>query len=192
MAKEHPYAVIVLDLMLPKMDGLTVCRNLREDQYDTPIIMLTARDAVTDRVKGLESGADDYLAKPFDFRELLARIRALHRRDSVNKMPVIKIADVVVDTHARRVTRGGDEISLTPREFSLLEALAAHEGQVLSREVIQERVWLDDNSYSNTVDAHIKSLRKKIDADYPVKLIHTVFGVGYSMRAPNIDSGSAR
>jgi len=190
MAMEHPYAAIVLDLMLPKMDGVTVCRHLRENKYDTPIIMLTARDAITDRVKGLDSGADDYLPKPFDFRELLARIRALQRRDNVHKMPVIKVADVVLDTQSRRVTRGGVEISLTPREFSLLEALAAHEGQVLSREVIQERVWLDDSSYSNTVDAHIKSLRKKLDADYPIKLIQTVFGVGYALRVPDPDAGS--
>lgn len=191
MATEHPYSAIVLDLMLPKMDGLTVCRRLRENKVDTPIIMLTARDAITDRVKGLDSGADDYLPKPFDFRELLARIRALQRRDSVNKMPVIKVADVVIDTQARRVTRAGKEISLTPREFSLLEALASHEGQVLSREVIQERVWLDDNSYSNTVDAHIKSLRKKLDADNPVKLIQTVFGVGYALRAPDAEAEAA-
>ncbi|MDR3709081.1 MAG: response regulator transcription factor [Capsulimonadaceae bacterium] len=185
MAMAHPYTAIVLDLMLPKMDGLSVCRRLREAKYDTPIIMLTARDAVTDRVTGLDAGADDYLPKPFDFRELLARIRALQRRDSVHKTPVIKIHDVVLDTSSRRVTRAGKEISLTPREFSLLEALAAHEGQVLSREVIQERVWLDDSSYSNTVDAHIKSLRKKIDAENEVKLIQTVFGVGYTMRAPD-------
>ena len=190
MAMEHPYTAIVLDLMLPKMDGITVCRRLRENKYDTPIIMLTARDAVTDRVKGLDNGADDYLAKPFDFRELLARIRALQRRDNVHKTPVIKVADVVLDTLSRRVTRGGKEIALTPREFSLLEALAAHEGQVLSREVIQERVWLDDNSYSNTVDAHIKSLRKKLDADNPIKLIQTVFGVGYSLRVPDAGTGS--
>jgi two-component system copper resistance phosphate regulon response regulator CusR len=185
MALDHPYAVIVLDLMLPKMDGLTVCRNLREQKRDTPIIMLTARDAVSDRVKGLDSGADDYLPKPFDFRELIARVRALQRRDQIHKTPIIKVADLEIDTAGRTVKRGGKEIILTPREFSLLEALAAHEGQVLSREAIQERVWLDDQSYSNTVDAHIKGLRKKIDADYPDKLIQTVFGVGYTLRAPD-------
>ena len=185
MAIDHPYSVIVLDLMLPKMDGIAVCQRLREQKIDTPIIMLTARDAVTDRVKGLESGADDYLPKPFDFRELLARVRAVQRRTNVNKTQVIKVADLVLDTTARRVTRNGREIVLTPREFSLLEALAAHEGQVLSREVIQERVWLDDSSYSNTVDAHIKSLRKKVDSEFPTKLIQTVFGVGYTLRAPD-------
>jgi two-component system copper resistance phosphate regulon response regulator CusR len=185
MALDHPYTVIVLDLMLPKMDGLSVCRNLREAKRDTPIIMLTARDAVSDRVKGLESGADDYLPKPFDFRELIARVRALQRRDNLHKTPIIKVSDLEIDTTSRTVKRSGKDIILTPREFSLLEALAAHEGQVLSREAIQERVWLDDQSYSNTVDAHIKGLRKKIDADYDVKLIQTVFGVGYTLRAPD-------
>ncbi|HEY3330688.1 MAG TPA: response regulator transcription factor [Capsulimonadaceae bacterium] len=192
MAIDHPYHVIVLDLMLPRMDGMTVCRNLREHKIDTPIIMLTARDAVSDRVKGLENGADDYLPKPFDFRELLARIRALQRRDNVHKTQVIHVADLTLDTTARRVTRAGREITLTPREYSLLEALAAHEGQVLSREVIQERVWLDDNSYSNTVDAHIKSLRKKVDNDFQEKLIQTVFGVGYTLRAPDPEAVAAR
>lgn len=192
LALEHPYTAIVLDLMLPKMDGLTICRRLRDAKCDTPIIMLTARDAVTDRVTGLDSGADDYLPKPFDFRELLARIRALQRRDSVHKTPVIHVADLVLDTTSRRVTRDGREITLTPREFTLLEALASHEGQVLSREVIQERVWLDDSSYSNTVDAHIKSLRKKVDSGYDVKLIQTVFGVGYTLRTPDPALGSQK
>lgn len=179
LALEQRFGVIVLDIMLPRRDGLSVCRELRERRVTTPILMLTARDAVRDRVRGLETGADDYLCKPFDFSELLARVQALTRRDRVHKGRLVRIADLEVDTAARSVTRGGRRMDLTAREYDLLEALAAHEGQILSREVIQERVWMDDESYSNTVDVHIKGLRRKIDADHPVKLIHTVYGQGY-------------
>ena len=183
-AVEGAYALILLDLMLPGRDGWEICQALRSRRMPTPILMLTARDAVSDRVKGLELGADDYLPKPFDFAELIARIRALLRRDSLYKGRVLKVADLEIDTSRYRVTRGGDEISLTWREYTLLEALAANAGRVLTRDAIQTRVWNSDESYSNTVDVYIGLLRKKIDADRPVKLIQTVHGVGYTLKVP--------
>ena len=175
------YALILLDIMLPGLDGWEICERLRARKITTPILMLTARDAVSDRVRGLETGADDYLPKPFDFAELLARIRALLRRDRLHKTSVIHVGDLTIDTRLRHVVRAGKEVALTPREYSLLEALAGHEGQTLTREVILERVWLDEESYSNTVDAYIHLLRRKLDADHPVKLLHTVHGVGYRL-----------
>jgi len=188
MAEEGPYAAIILDLMLQGLDGWQVCQRLRENRNDTPILMLTARGAPDERVLGLEIGADDYLPKPFHFPELLARVRALLRRDRLNRGKVIRIADLEIDTQARLVTRAGKIISLTQREYTLIEALATREGHVLSRETIQERVWMDDASlasYSNTVDVHIGQLRKKIDSDHPLKLIHTIRGVGYTLRRPD-------
>ena len=182
-AENGRYSLILLDVMLPGLDGWQICARLREQQITTPILMLTARDAVSDRVRGLETGADDYLPKPFDFAELLARIQALLRRDRLHKTRLIQVGDLTIDTGLRRVSRAGQEISLTPREYSLLEALAGHEGQTLTREVILERVWLDDDSFSNTVDAYIRLLRRKIDADYPIKLLQTVHGVGYRLCA---------
>ncbi len=185
LAQSNRYGLILLDVMLPHFDGWAICERLREAGDPTPILMLTARDTVTDRVKGLETGADDYLPKPFDFRELLARVHALLRRDRVHKGRVIRAADLEIDTTLRRVTRAGREIALTPREYDLLEALAGHQGQTLTREVIQERVWLDDDSLSNTVDAYVRLLRRKIDADFDVKLIQTVHGVGYKLAVPS-------
>jgi DNA-binding response OmpR family regulator len=183
MALESPYALIILDLMLPRMDGWQVCTELRDRRIATPILMLTARDAVSDRVRGLEMGADDYLPKPFDFSELLARVKALLRRERLHKAPVIRVADLEIDTGAGIVRRGGLEIRLTRREYTLLEALAANEGRVLTREAILERVWMDRDSYSNTVDVHVGLLRKKIDAGHDIKLIQTVHGLGYTLRA---------
>jgi DNA-binding response OmpR family regulator len=182
-ATERLYGLIILDVMLPGMDGFRICEELRERGVSAPILMLTARDAVRDRVHGLQLGADDYLPKPFDFSELVARVQALLRRDRRHKTRQIKIADLEIDTGTRQVSRGGQEITLTPREFALLEALAAHEAQVLTREVIQEQVWLDEESSSNTVDVYIGSLRKKIDAGHETKLIQTVHGVGYTLKA---------
>jgi two-component system copper resistance phosphate regulon response regulator CusR len=176
------YSVIVLDIMLPGIDGWEVCRRIREAKIMTPILMLTARDSIDDRVKGLQAGADDYLPKPFDVREFLARIQALHRRDKVNKTGFIKIDDLVIDTVGHSVTRGGQVVKLTQREYSLLEALARNEGRTLTREVILERVWDEEESLLNTVNFHIASLRKKIDADHDVKLIRTVHGIGYSLK----------
>ena len=182
VAEGGTFALIVLDLMLPSMDGLEVCRRLRQARRNVPILMVTARDAVPERIKGLEAGADDYLVKPFEFDELLARVRALLRRDHAVKSSRIEVDDLVVDTHARSVTRGGREIVLTAREYKLLEALAAHAGQTLTREGIQERVWADETSVSNTVDVCVKNLRKKIDDGHARKLIHTVHRVGYVLR----------
>ena len=140
-----------------------------------------------DRIRGLDTGADDYLPKPFDFGELLARVRALLRRDKVHRARVIQVADLTIDTAGGQVWRAGKEIRLTPREYTLLEALAANEGRVLTRDVIQQRVWQDDESFPNTVNVHINALRRKVDADYTVKLIHTVHGMGYALRRPETD-----
>ena len=190
LAKEGGFSLILLDLMLPGLDGLELCRRLRARRDRTPILMLTARDAVPERVKGLESGADDYLPKPFAFEELLARVRALLRREGVNKSSIIHIRDLEIDTMARRVLRGGEELALTPREYSLLEALAKNEGRALSRELVLERIWGDEGrTGSNTVDVYITMLRRKIDTDAGVKLIHTVHGVGYVLRRPPEEEG---
>ena len=176
------YDALLLDVMLPGMSGWDVCERLRACRDKTPILMLTARDALQDRVRGLDAGADDYLPKPFEFPELLARVRALLRRDKIHRSRIIRTADLEIDAGTRRVLRGGEEIALTEREYTLLEALVSQEGRTLSREYIQERVWNDDSSYSNTVDAYIRLLRKKIDAGRKVKLIHTVHGIGYAVR----------
>ena len=182
-AQDAPFALIVLDLMLPGRSGWEVCRALRARRDTTPILMLTARDAVEDRVRGLEMGADDYLPKPFAFPELLARVGALLRRDSIHKTRTIRVADLEIDTGQRRVSRAGQEVALTGREYELLEALAAREGRILTRDWVLECVWTDDESYSNTVDVHIAALRRKIDAGHATRLIHTVRGVGYTLRA---------
>jgi DNA-binding response OmpR family regulator len=183
LARDGPYTLLILDLMLPGRDGWEVCEALRLRRNPLPILMLTARDGVADRIRGLNMGADDYLPKPFDFNELLARVRALLRRGQINRTQVIQISDLQIDPTAHQVRRGGREILLTPREFTLLEALARNEGRTLTRDYILERVWGNDESYSNTVSFHVASLRKKIDADYPVKLIHTVHGIGYVLRS---------
>lgn len=181
-AQEGGYAVILLDVMLPGISGWEVCERLRTRRDLTPLLMLTARDAPPDRVRGLEMGADDYLSKPFDFHELLARIRALIRRDKIHRTRVIRVADLEIDTGVRRVFREGEEIYLTEREYTLLEALALHEGRALSREFIQGRVWGDGDSLSSTVDAFVHLLRKKVDTGRQVKLIQTVHGIGYALR----------
>jgi len=187
MAEEKSYNLLLLDLMVPGLDGWQVCEALRAQGSQLPILMLTARDSVPDRVRGLDLGADDYLPKPFEFPELLARVRALLRRDRVHRARVIQVDDLVIDTGQRRVTRAGGEVGLSHREYELLEALAAHESQVLTREVIQERIWMDEDSYSNTVDVYIGMLRKKIDAGHPRKLIQTVRGLGYTLRVPDAE-----
>lgn len=192
-ATEGGWSVILLDLMLPRRDGLEICRTLRARRDRTPILMLTARDAVGERVKGLDSGADDYLPKPFAFEELLARIRALLRREVVHKSNVIRVRDLEIDTTNRRVHREGEELALTPREYTLLEALARNEGRPLTREMILERVWGDEGRIgSNTVDVYINMLRRKLDADTEQKLIHTVHGVGYVLRTPLAEESNAQ
>ena len=188
LAAESTYNVILLDLMLPKLDGWQVCRELRSQRNRTPVLMLTARDAVEDRVRGLDIGADDYLPKPFDFTELLARVRALVRRDKIHRTRIIRVGDLEIDTAQRRVTRAGQTVGLSHREYALLESLAANEGRVLTREAIQDRVWMAEDSISNTVDVYIRMLRKKIDARHAVKMIHTVHGVGYTLRLPSAEA----
>jgi len=187
MAREETYHLIILDIMLPGRDGWSICEELRGLKHRVPILMLTARDSIQDRVRGLDSGADDYLAKPFDFRELMARVRALLRRDKIHRTRIIRVHDLEIDTAQRRVVRGGAEIHLSHREYDLLEALASREGTVLTRDVIQERVWMNEEAFSNTVNVYVGMLRKKIDANHDVKLIQTVHGVGYSLRAPECE-----
>jgi two-component system copper resistance phosphate regulon response regulator CusR len=187
LAQRAEHDLIVLDLMLPGKDGWSICEDLRSRKVRTPILMLTAKGEVGDRVRGLEMGADDYLTKPFAFPELRARVQALLRRDRTNKARVVRIADLEIDTHTRRVERGGREIALTPREYSLLEALALAEGETVSREVIQERVWAASDRYSNTVEVYIHSLRRKVDQPGQPKLIQTVHRYGYTLRPPDTD-----
>ena len=181
---QSDFRLIVLDIMLPKIDGWGVTEQLRQRKVTTPILMLTARDSIDDRVRGLESGADDYLSKPFDVRELLARVKALLRRDKVHRTGKIQVADLEIDTSAKTVRRAGKDVHLTPREYSLLEALARNEGRTITREVILESVWNNEERLENTVNFHITSLRKKVDADFDPKLIHTVHGFGYVLKSP--------
>lgn len=182
LARNNEFDVIILDVMMPRMDGFEVCRQLRAERHNVPILFLTAKDTVDDRVAGLMLGGDDYLVKPFDYSELRARLHALTRRNKVNQGQIIIIDDLQIDTDAQTVRRGGQEIRLTPREFSLLEALARNEGRVLTREAILERIWDNEESLPNTVNFHVTSLRKKIDQDQEVKLIKTIHGFGYSLR----------
>jgi len=178
------FDAIVLDIMLPKRDGLEVTRVLRSKGVRTPILMLTARDAVDDRVAGLDSGADDYLVKPFAFAELLARLRALGRREPVLLDTVLRLADMELDTTTRVVTRAGQAITLTNKEYALLEYLLLHPNQVLTRGMIGERVWnYDFDNATNVIDVHIRYLRRKIDDPFAVKLIQTVRGAGYRISA---------
>lgn len=190
LASTMHFAAMVLDLMLPGLDGLNVCRRLRQERIQLPILILTAKSQVNDRVVGLEAGADDYLCKPFELSELLARVRALVRRDKCVKLGLIQIADLVIDTATHSVRRAGLSISLTPREYALLEALASYEGRPVTREAILERVWLNQDAVSNMVDVYVRSLRQKIDRDPKNRLIHTVYGVGY-MLSPSAAPKSA-
>ena len=178
------YDVMVVDIMLPRMNGLDLLREVRRRGIKTPVLLLTARDAIDDRVKGLDAGADDYLVKPFAFPELLARIRALLRRPPLQTDSVLRLGDLEMDVATRKVSRGGKPIELTPREFSLLEFLMRHPNQVLTRTQIAEHVWnFDFYSDSNVVDVYIGYLRRKIDRGFAYPLIHTVRGVGYSLKA---------
>lgn len=177
------YDVVILDIMMPGIDGLTVLRTLRSRGNTVPVMLLTARDAVADRVGGLDAGADDYLTKPFEFAELTARIRALLRRNSDNKTDTASVADLTVEFSTRKVTRGGVEISLSSREFALLESLIRHKGAILSRTQLEKQVWdFGFEGGSNIVDVYIRYLRKKIDDPFEKKLIHTVRGAGYTLR----------
>lgn len=182
-AETIEFDLIVLDIMLPEIDGLAVCRHLCDQQHRTPVLMLTARDTVDDRVQGLDAGADDYLIKPFALKELYARLRALSRRTGETpKTTVVQIANLTLDTVTHRVRRGNTEIQLTAKEFAILELLMRHPDHVLSRTTIADHVWnYDTYNQSNVVDVYIRNLRRKIDDDYEPKLIHTVRGVGYRL-----------
>ncbi len=180
LGEVNDYDLIILDLMLPKKNGITVCRELRERGVSTPVLMLTARDAVEDKVRGLDAGADDYLAKPFAFEELLARVRALLRRKSENKSPILKIADLELDPISRQATRAGKNIRLTTKEYALLEYLMRNPGKVLSRTLIGEHVWdMNFDPESNVIDVYVSHLRNKIDKGFDPPLIHTLRGQGY-------------
>ncbi len=179
------FDVVLLDLGLPGRDGLQVLKALRQRDADTRVLILTARDTLDDRVRGLDSGADDYLVKPFAFAELVARIRALGRRGRPSPPPNLRVADLHVDMWSRKVVRSGRKIELTTREFELLEHLLRFGGQVVSRETLAREIWHEQERTStmdNVIDAHVARLRKKIDHDHPVKLIHTVRGVGFVVR----------
>ena len=177
--------LIVLDLGLPRLDGIDVARRLREDGDDVPILMLTARDALESRVEGLDVGADDYLVKPFERQELLARLRALLRRRPPRGMAPLRVGDLMLNPDTHEVTRGERAIDLTQREFELLEYLMRYEGQVVSRETLARDVWKETartTPLDNVIDVHIARLRRKVDLDRPMKLIHTVGGVGFLLR----------
>jgi two-component system copper resistance phosphate regulon response regulator CusR len=183
-AATTPYDAIVLDVMIPPPDGIEVCRALRRDGVSTPILMLTARDAVRNRVDGLDAGADDYLVKPFEFAELLARLRALMRRRGSPHGTIIEIADLRIDTRSHRVTRGGDELTLTTKEYALLEYLALNAGRVMGREEIAEHVWNEEfDPFSNLIEVYIGRLRRIVDRDRTPRLIHTLRGAGYILEA---------
>jgi len=182
MAQRSEYDLIVLDWLLPKLDGLSLCRTVRQSQPRVPIIMLTAKDAVEDRISGLDAGADDYLIKPFSLGEFLARVRALLRRkDPVG--PTFKVGEIVLDPASHRVSRAGEEVKLTAREFALLEYLMRNKGRVLTRSMIAEHVWeFDFDSGTNVVDVYVNYVRNKVDADH--QFIKTVRGIGYRMDDP--------
>jgi DNA-binding response OmpR family regulator len=185
LAESEPYDLVVLDVMLPKLGGYEACRRLRALGNRVPVLMLTARDAVDDRVEGLDSGADDYLIKPFAFRELLARARALLRRDGLSKDPVLRVGDLELNTSTRAVSWGGKSVELTSKEYAILEYFVRNPNRVLSRTQIAEHTW--DHGFvavSNVVDVYIRALRRKLNDDREPRLLRTVRGVGYQLRVP--------
>jgi DNA-binding response OmpR family regulator len=185
LASTRPFDLIVLDRMLPERDGLEILEALRRKGLLTPVLVLTARDGVEDRVAGLDAGADDYVVKPFAFAELLARVRALVRRGRGDQRLRLSVADLVLDVPSRAVTRGGDAVELTPREYELLEYLVRHKGTLVSREMLARDVWKETERCTpldNVIDVHMARLRKRVDAGRAVKLIQTVRGVGFTVR----------
>lgn len=176
------YGLIVLDIMMPGADGWTICRAIRDRRDRVPILMLTARDAVADRVRGLDLGADDYLVKPFDVSEFLARVRALLRREKPQKSSLMRFRGIELDAVGKSVSIRGELTHLTPKEFSLLEALMRNRGRILSRETIVDSIWSEDESLYSTVNYHVMSLRKKVDADGEPSIIETVHGFGYRLK----------
>jgi two-component system OmpR family response regulator len=184
LATENDYSAVVLDVMLPGRDGFDVCRNLRENGRDMPVIMLTARESVADRIRGLDAGADDYLVKPFSFGELCARVRSLVRRSHGATTPVMCVGDLRLDPARRQVWRGSTEIDLSPKEFAIFEMLMRHAGQVVTRTRLLENAWdFNADHSSNIVDQYLAYLRKKIDKPFGRNDIETIRGVGYRLRA---------
>jgi heavy metal response regulator len=182
-AEINPYDLIILDIMLGGKDGIAVCEQLRKNKVNTPVLMLTARDSVRDKVRGLDAGADDYLTKPFAFDELLARVRALLRRESTEKVNVLKVADLELNQLTREVKRAAKVITLTAKEYALLEYFMLNANQVITRTMISEHVWKEDfDSFTNVIDVYVKHLRNKIDKGFAASLIKTVRGVGYVMK----------
>lgn len=176
------YDAIVLDINLPDGNGFEICKSIRTLQDSTPIIMMTARDALSDKLKGLELGADDYVLKPVDSQELIARVKVLIRRSSKTPLPVLKIGDLEIDSQTQRVKRADQDISLPAKEFSVLEFLARHSDEVVTRTMLMEHVWGSDfETFSNVVDVYIRNLRRKIDGEGQKKLLHTIRGGGYSL-----------
>jgi DNA-binding response OmpR family regulator len=185
MAEVNPYDLIILDIMLPGKDGIEVCRELRTKKVNTPILMLTAKDTVEDRIKGLDTGADDYLVKPFAFNELLARVRAMLRREGMSKSPELHVGDLMLNTLTRQVWRGQRPVELTTKEYVILEYFMRHPNVVVTRTMIEEHAWdYDFDSLSNLVDVYIRRLRRKIDGEGEDSLIQTVRGAGYRLKAP--------
>ncbi len=185
LAELTSYDAIILDVMLPEKDGLAVCRDLRKRRINTPIIMLTARDTIEDRVQGLDSGADDYLVKPFALSELRARLRALLRRDGVDKSGVLSVADLIVDPAVHQARRAGQVVELTAKEFSLLEYFMRNPNRLITREMAESHIWnYDFESTSNVIDVYVRRLRRKIDDPFEPRLIETVRGAGYRLRDP--------
>jgi DNA-binding response OmpR family regulator len=183
MAESNPYDLIILDVMLPGKDGIFICRQLRKKKNDIPILMLTARDDEEDKISGLDSGADDYITKPFSFPEFLARVRALLRRKNKEKSTLLKVADLELDQLTRKAYRASKEIELTPKEYSLLEYFMLNVGQVVTRTMISEHVWNEDfDSFSNIINVYVNYLKKKIDQGHTKQLIHSMRGVGYSLK----------
>lgn len=183
MAKTNEYDLIILDLMLPKMNGIAVCRKLREEKNPAPVIMLTAKDTVKDKVAGLDSGADDYLTKPFAFEELLARVRAILRKADSGQPTKLKVADLELDLYTHKVHRAGKEIVLTAKEYALLEYLMRNAGSIVTRTMISEHVWdIDFDTFTNVIDVYINYLRNKIDAGHSKKLIQTIRSRGYILK----------
>ena len=184
MAQDHVHDLIILDIQLPKMDGLSVLNALRREKVVIPVLLLTVRATIEDKVLGLDAGADDYLTKPFAFQELVARVRALLRRRADAKQPVLQVADLILDPARRVVFRDTQKLDLTTREFALLDYFMRNPGRVLTRTMIAEHVWdYDFDSATNVIDVYVNYLRKKIDSDREQKLIHTVRGVGYMLKA---------
>ncbi len=178
-----PYDIVLLDIMLPGIDGLTLLREIRQNGQDTPILLLTARDSIEDRVKGLDAGADDYLTKPFSHDELMARIRVLTRRKYRSTTNLLSVADLTMDLSTHTVSRGGSELYLSAKEYALLEYLMQNKGIALTREQIESHVWsYDYEGGSNVIDVYIRLLRKKVDDKFPTKLIHTLRGHGYVLK----------